>query len=35
MPQERSIEEKQAIFLDVVNRMKQYTAPSIAQICDW
>lgn len=33
MPQERSIDEKQAIFLDVLNRMKQYTAPSIAQIC--
>jgi len=33
MPQERSFEEKQAIFLDVLDRMKQYTMPSIAQIC--
>lgn len=33
MPQIRSIEEKQAIFLDVIDQMKHYTASSISQIC--
>ncbi len=33
MPDERTFGEKQRILLDVVNRMKQHTAPSLTQIC--
>lgn len=33
MVKEHSIEDKEQVFLDVIDRMKRYTAPSIVQVC--
>ena len=33
MKPEQSLREKQQIFMDVLNQMRDYTAPSLSQIC--
>ena len=33
MKPEQSLREKQRIFMDVLNQMRDYTAPSLSQIC--